>query len=331
MLDSKEPTVADVATDGTSSNYASGTLNEYRRLVMMAGIASVATGGSFVVMKLVVWFMSGSSTMFASFTDSMFDSLASVLNLITLHFSMRAADREHRFGHFKAQSLASLAQAAFIGGSAVLLIMHGIDRWQNPQEIGHALTAIAVSVGTVLVTLILISFQAYVYSKTKSELVYADRFHYISDICLNVGVVAALCLAYWGYLWADGMFAVLIGLFILHGAWKIGMDAANTLIDKSLDPVDNQRIMKAVLETEGVKSLHDLKTRKAGPEYYIQCHLVLDGEQSLAQAHRTADLCESHLRAIYPDADISLHMEPDTPDVNRDGLIYDEDLQIEIA
>ncbi len=309
----------------TAAGNTSG-LAGYRRLVMLAGTASVVTGGTFVLLKLMVWFMSSSSSMFASFTDSLFDSVASVLNLIVLRYSMKAPDRDHRFGHFKAQSLASLAQSAFIGGSAVLLIIHGIDRFRNPHEIENAFWAVAVSAGTIAFTLLLVAFQTYVVKKTKSELVKADRFHYISDIGLNVGVVAALILSYMGYLWADGMFAVLIGFFILHGAYVIGMEAASTLVDKSLTPRENQAVMMAVLKTDGVKSLHDLKTRKAGPEYYIQCHLVLDSAQSLAAAHDIADRAESNLRALFPEADICLHMEPDLPEIKRDGLIYADDV-----
>ncbi|MDY6321808.1 MAG: cation diffusion facilitator family transporter [Succinivibrio sp.] len=301
-------------------------LAAYRRLVMVAGGASVATGASFVFVKLIVWALSGSSSMFASFTDSLFDSLAALINLFTLRYSLVPADREHRFGHFKAQSLASLAQAAFIGGSAVLLIIHGIDRFSHPQMVENAVLAIGVSVGTIAVTMLLVTFQAYVYRRTRSELVFADRFHYISDIGLNLGVVAALLLSFYGYLWADGMFAALIGLFILHGAYKIGMDAASTLVDKTLSPHENQRIMKCLLETNGVRSLHDLKTRKAGPQYYIQCHLVLDADQSLRKAHDIATEAEIKLRKLFPEADVSLHMEPDSPETERDGTVYQEDL-----
>lgn len=309
----------------TAADNDSG-LVSYRRLVMMAGTASVITGGAFVLVKLIVWFMSSSSSMFASFTDSLFDSLAAVLNLLVLRYSLKAPDKEHRFGHFKAQSLASLAQSAFIGGSAVLLIMHGIERFRNPQEIENAVIAICVSIGTILFTLLLVAFQSYVVSKTKSELVRVDRFHYISDIGLNLGVVAALLLSTFGYTWADGMFAVLIGMFILHGAYVIGVSATSTLVDKSLTPRENQAVMMAMLKTDGVKSLHDLKTRKAGPEYYIQCHLVLDSALELTQAHSIADKAESEIRKLFPEADICLHMEPDTPEIKKSGLIYSEDV-----
>lgn len=319
-VDAKVPSVDD-----------NSSLTSYRNLVMMAGTASVVTGITFVLLKLVVWFMSSSSSMFASFTDSLFDSLASVLNLVVLRYSMKAPDLDHRFGHYKAQSLASLAQSAFMGGSAVLLVIHGIDRFRNPQAIENAPLALTVACGTIVFALLLVAFQTYVCRKTGNELIKADRFHYISDMGLNIGVIGALLLSYLGYIWADGFFAILIGLFILHGAYVIGVEAAGTLVDHSLSARENQSIMMAVLKTNGVKSLHDLKTRRAGPEYYIQCHIVLDPDQTLADAHCIADNAEDAIRAIFPEADISLHMEPDTPEIQRDGMIFVEDLQEELA
>lgn len=306
---------------------ASG-IEAYRRLVTFAGFASVATGVAFVFVKLAVWLFSGSSSMFASLTDSVFDSLAALINLVTLRYSLTPADREHRYGHFKAQALASLAQAAFIGGSAVLLVIHGIDKFRHPQEVENALAALGVSGCTIALTLILVTFQGYVYRKTRSELVYADRFHYISDIGLNLGVMAALALSFYGHLWADGMFAAIIGVLILRGAWKIGYDAANTLVDKTLEVRENQEIMKALLTTPGVRSLHDLKTRKAGPQYFIQCHLVLDPRISLQDAHAIASAAESSVRESgFAEADISLHMEPDSPETAADARVYAEDLE----
>ncbi|MDY6466895.1 MAG: cation transporter, partial [Succinivibrio dextrinosolvens] len=97
-------------------------LEQYRKLVLLAGGASVITAVLFILIKFGVWMISSSTVIFASLTDSIFDLLASLVNLLALRFSLLPPDDEHRFGHHKSQSLASLAQAAFIGGSAVLLI-----------------------------------------------------------------------------------------------------------------------------------------------------------------------------------------------------------------
>ena len=166
-------------------------LEQYRKLVLLAGGASVITAVLFILIKFGVWMISSSTVIFASLTDSIFDLLASLVNLLALRFSLLPPDDEHRFGHHKSQSLASLAQAAFIGGSAVLLISHGIERCVNPVYIEHIDLALYVSIICIIFTILLVVFQTYVFRKTQSEAIAADRLHYLSDVSLNIGVIIA--------------------------------------------------------------------------------------------------------------------------------------------
>ncbi|MGN0902916.1 MAG: cation diffusion facilitator family transporter, partial [Succinivibrio sp.] len=265
----------------------------------------------FIVIKLIVWMISSSTVIFASLTDSMFDLLASLVNLLALKFSLAPPDKEHRFGHHKSQALASLAQAAFIGGSAVLLIGHGIERCVRPQNVLCLDLAILVSVVSIVITTLLVLFQTFVYKRTQSEAIAADRLHYVSDISLNIGVMVALVLTYYGYIWADGLFAALIGILIFKGAWHIGFRAVQTLLDKSLGVASLSKIIGAIQSVKGVESIHDLKTHRAGPMVYIQGHLVMDGCMTLISAHEIVNEVERKIRIDFPDAEITLHMEPD--------------------
>ena len=296
----------------------------YRKLVLLAGFASVATAISLILMKAAVWFFSGSSTILASLTDSLIDCCASFINLLALRFALTPADKDHRFGHYKAEALAALTQAAFISGSSILLIVHGFERLQHPEIIGYIDAAIIVTTLSLLITVCLVSFQSYVYKKTSSEAINADRYHYLSDILLNVGVVASLILSRFNFAWADGLFTVILGFYILHSAYHIGKTAIATLLDKSMPPAENAKLMALILGIDGVLSLHDLKTRQAGPHTFIQCHIVLDGNMPLTKAHKIASEAENAIKIRYPDSDITIHMEPDTDDTYKDVEFMDE-------
>ena len=298
-------------------------LQRYKKLVMIAGGASVATAILFIIIKFVVWVISSSTVIFASLTDSIFDLLASLVNLLALKFSLSPPDKEHRYGHHKSQALASLAQAAFIGGSSVLLVIHGIERCLHPQGVLYLDLAIIVSVISIVITVLLVLLQTYVYRLTRSEAISADRLHYLSDVTLNIGVLLALALSYYGYLWADGLFASLIGLFIMKGAYVIGFRAVQTLLDKSLGRDSIKKIINAIHSIGDVKSVHDLKTHRAGPMVYIQGHLVLDGNMDLFKAHDIVDEIEKKIRIDFPDSEIILHMEPDTQSTYEDVVFFD--------
>lgn len=296
---------------------------DYKKWVLLAGKASACSALLLIALKAAVWLNSGSSSILASLTDSVLDLCASLVNLMALRFALTPPDKEHRYGHYKAEALASLAQSAFIGGSAFLLIFHGIERFLSPKELFLVNEGIAVSIGSIIITLALTSFQSCVCRKTGSLAISADRYHYMTDVCLNLGVILALFLSKYGYLWADGLFAAMLGVCILKGSVHIALSATATLLDRSLSGREHEEIISAVLKVQGVLSLHDLKTRRAGPQCYIQLHIVADGAMSLKQAHAICDAAERRVQELYPDADVSMHMEPDEEAAYRDVEFYD--------
>ncbi|MBL8250898.1 MAG: cation diffusion facilitator family transporter, partial [Candidatus Competibacter sp.] len=108
------------------------------RLLRLATYASVAVATTLIAAKLAAALLTQSVSVLASLVDSMMDVAASVINLLAVHYSLQPPDRDHRFGHGKAEPLAGLAQAAFIAGSAVFLILHAIDRLLHPQPVASA-------------------------------------------------------------------------------------------------------------------------------------------------------------------------------------------------
>lgn len=297
--------------------------SKYKKLVMLAGFASVATAISLIIMKFVVWMISDSASILASLTDSLVDCLASLINLLAIRYALAPADSDHRFGHFKAEALASLAQAAFISGSAILVIIHGISSLKATEVVANVDSAIYVSIASIIITCILVSFQAIVYKKTKSEAIGADRMHYLSDVLFNLGVILALGLAKYGYVWADGLFAAILGLFILKSAFEIAKKAISVLLDRSLSTEDTEKILKAILSVPDIISVHDIQTRTAGPQCFIQAHIVLPSNMPLLHAHDITDRAELAIKQDFPEAQITLHMEPDEAQTFKDVRFLD--------
>ena len=286
------------------------TTASYSRWVTLAGLASTATAGILILAKLVAWLMTGSSSLLASLTDSLMDISASLINLFALRYSLTPADHDHSFGHGKAESLASLAQAAFITGSALVLVMNGISRLINPEPLKNLDIGLWVTVGSLALTLVLVAFQSLVVQKTQSQAIRADRLHYQSDVLFNIGVLLALGCSWYGWLWADGLFAILLGLFILKGVLEIGYEAVQTLLDRQLPDGERAQIVELVKSVPGVHGIHDLRTRQAGPLRFIQLHMELDDTLPLMRAHDLADQAETLILDKYPGADVIIHMDP---------------------
>ncbi|ENY71124.1 cation-efflux pump FieF [Aeromonas diversa CDC 2478-85] len=284
--------------------------HHYSRWVTLAGVASVVTASLLIAGKLVAWLLTDSASLLASLTDSLMDVSASVINLLAIRYALAPADEEHRFGHGKAESLAGLIQSAFICGSALLLVMHGISSLLQPGPLPRLEAGIWVSVGSMVLTLLLVSFQSLVIRRTGSVAIKADMLHYRSDLLLNGGVLLALVLAGQGWFWADGAFAIAIGVMLIWGAAHIGWESVQSLLDRQLPVEEQERIMKLCYQVKGVHGVHDLRTRQSGPTRFIQLHLELDDALPLVEAHQIADEVEAALLGAFERTDVIIHMDP---------------------
>jgi len=283
---------------------------DYNRLVNLAGRAAIFAASLLIIVKLVAWVMTGSASILATLTDSLMDVTTSIINLLAIKIALQPADDEHRFGHGKAESLAGLAQAAFISGTSVYLMFNGISALVNGREINATNVGIGVMIFSVIVTILLVAFQTYIVKKTGSMAIRADSLHYRTDIAMNGAVLLALVLAGFGWHWADGVFAIAVSFYISYGAWQIGRMSIDALMDRQLPKSDEEKIVKTAYHVKGVRGVHDLRTRLSGNTKFIQLHLELDDNQSLLEAHNKADQLEEALASDFPHADILIHLDP---------------------
>jgi len=283
----------------------------YSFWVRLASASSVVVAATLIAIKLFAWLQTESASMLASLTDSILDSGASIFSFFAIRYALQPADEEHRFGHGKAESLAALAQSAFIAGSSMLLVFHSVQQLIQGGSVPKAGYGIIVSIIAILITAVLITIQRIAIRQTQSQAIQADNLHYQSDILLNVAVIVALMLTSMGWFWADSVFAIGIAAYLIIGAIKIGWDAFQSLMDRELSEEHQKQIAEATMSVNGVKGFHGLRTREAGPVRFIQLHIELDNSLSLLRAHAIADDVEAELMKAFPGADIIVHMDPE--------------------
>lgn len=283
---------------------------EYARLVTMAAWTATIVATLLLIVKVGAWWVTGSVSLLASLIDSMLDIAASLVNLVVVRYSLQPADREHTFGHGKAESLAALAQAMFISGSAVFLILNGVDRFFRPHALQSPEYGVYVSLFAIVVTFGLVRFQKYVVQRTGSQAIAADSLHYESDLYMNAAIMLALALSWFGIGQADAVFAIGIGGYILYSAFKMVREATQTLLDRKLPDEELIEIRECCLTIEGVLGVHQLRTRMSGPTRFIQLHLELEDQMPLLEAHRISDLVEDSLLERFPGADVLIHQDP---------------------
>ncbi|UST58233.1 cation diffusion facilitator family transporter [Pseudomonas moraviensis] len=283
---------------------------EHARLLRLATRASVAVACTLIVAKAIAWWLSGSVSMLAGLTDSALDGVTSMLNLLAVHYALRPADDDHRYGHGKAESLAGMAQALFIGGSAVLIAFQAYQRLQTPESLGAPWLSIGVIVFSLLLTAALLMLQHRVIKQTGSNAVRADSLHYRSDLLLNGSILIALVLAGMGFAQLDAWFGLGIAAYIFWSAIQIARESFSVLMDEELPTDVSQHMLELACSVPGVLGAHDLRTRISGNHWFVQLHLELPGELTLSVAHGISDQAAAAIHRAYPKAEVLVHADP---------------------
>lgn len=282
----------------------------YSTQVKKAAVFAILTAAFLIIIKGIAWWETGSVSMLASITDSMLDLFASFISMLILRFALMPADHNHSFGHGKAESMASLAQSAFISGSAIFLLLQGIQRFYSPQELNNSLLGISVTIFSILLTALLVWYQGKVIKHTDSPAIKADRLHYQTDLLMNIAILISLFLSYSGFLWADAIFAVAIAGYILWNAGVMLNNSVQLLLDVALPQEEIRKIEQIILSDPRILGFHDLRTRRSGAVRFIQFHLELEDHLSFIEAHHITEQLEQRLKNAFGILDIAIHHEP---------------------
>lgn len=286
-------------------------MNVHTRAMRMAAAASVAMALSLIFGKAAAWWLSGSVAMLGSLLDSALDLSASLVTFIAVRAATIPADEDHRFGHGKAEALAGLFQASILGGSAFFLILQAIDRFTEPRSVSAPELGIGVSLAAIGLTIVLVAYQRSVVRKTGSLAIEADSLHYSGDIYLNLSVIAAyVANAYFGILWLDPTLALVIAGILAWNGSQIAKRSIDMLMDKEWPDEERQKIIGLILENPDVSGVHELRTRTAGTDEFIQFHISLDPAMTVAKAHTISDEVEARVGEAYPRAEILIHIDP---------------------
>lgn len=285
------------------------TRQQAAKLTKQVTLASIIVALMLILTKTWAYWATGSVSMLGSLLDSLLDGVTSLINFIALRFALIPADDDHKFGHGKMESIAALAQSAFMIGSAFVLVLNSFDAMLDRRQVVDSHIGMAVSAFAIFITLILVSYQKYVMRKTRSLIVEADSLHYQGDLLLNLSVVFALLFVDFGIIWMDAAMAICIAIFLCYNAWGVGKKAFQDLMDEHLPEIE-KRVLELASNTPGTQGCHDVRCRQSGPHLFIQFHLELDEALPLWSAHEIGDRLEQTLKQEFPDAEILIHHDP---------------------
>ena len=297
---------------------------ERAKLTARAALASIAMAVTLIVLKSYAALQTSSMAMLGSLADSGLDLVASLVVLLGVRIAAQPADTEHRFGHGKAEALASLVQVILISLSAIFIGFRATQRLLSGAQTADAELGIGVSIIAMVLTAALITYQRHVVRRTGSLAIGTDRLHYSSDLLLNGSVIVALGLdQYAGWTGADAVFGVLIALWLLWGAWSASSHALDQLMDREWPDELRERFLAAAKEYPELAGLHDLRTRTSGTHFFAQFHVWVPANWTVQEAHDRLDAVEEELQQRFPGTEILIHIDPEGQ-TDRETLLPQE-------
>lgn len=271
-----------------------------RRAFDIAIVASLLAAA--VAAGLGAW--AGSMVVLAVAADKLADAAMSALNRWAYQSARQAPDDEHPYGHGKIEVAVSLGQALVLGGIVVSVLAGAVDQLVRhegePPDLWLALPAL---VGTGVVSLVVSMLLARAGRDTDALSMQADAAHYRVDV-LHTGaaVIGLVLVGLTGQAWIDPVAALFFAGLMSVEAWRIGRQAVVELIDTALDETE-QAAVEQVLDgwAARLRAVHGLRTRKAGPQRFVEVHVVLDPELPLGEAHELVQTLGDELRTVLPD------------------------------
>ena len=285
---------------------------ERSSLSTRAALASVTSAILLIGLKSYAAVQTGSVAMLGSLADSALDLLASLVTLFGVRVAAQPADRDHRFGHGKAEALVALVQVFVIGVSAMAIAWRSGLRLAHGEVTSHAELGMGVSLIAIFVTLALTMYQSRVVRSTGSVAIATDKLHYQSDLLLNAAVIVALALEQFLHLrGADAVFGLILAAWLAWGAYRSSGHALSQLMDREWPQTQRDDFLAAARVYPELAGLHDLRTRSSGTHRFVQFHVWVPGDWTVREAHDRMDRVEEALQQRFPNTEILMHLDPE--------------------
>ena len=283
-----------------------------------AAAVSVASNSLLILLKIIAGIMTGSISLIAEAIHSLMDLAAAIVAFFSVRISDKPADKEHPFGHGKAENISGVVEAILIFIAAGIIIDQAIMRIINGQALKILEIGIAIMVVSIVVNILVSRYLIKVSRATDSLALEADAAHITTDVLTMSGVLVGLVIVRVTKLMGfnlnilDPIVAILVSLLIIRTAYVLTRKAFGGLIDVKLPENEETNIRLAITEHFGgeVVSFHKLRTRKAGSQRYIDLHLVMPKHISIEEAHRMCDHLEKDMKTRLLRTDITIHVEP---------------------
>jgi cation diffusion facilitator family transporter len=275
--------------------------------------ASVGIAVAVLALKTAAWWITGSAALYADALESVVNVAAAGAALLALRLSAQPADANHPYGHAKAEFFAAVFEGVLIVLAAVAILWEAWGTWQQPRAPEQPALGLAISAVATTLNAGWAWFLGRFARRHRLPAMAADARHLWADVVTSLGVLGGVGLvALTGELWLDPALAAATAVNILWSGARVIRESIGGLMDEALPETEMTRIRALMRDHgEGAIEAHDLRSRRSGRFTFLEFHLVVPGEMTVAQAHAICDRIEAALKAETPGLVVTIHVEPE--------------------
>jgi cation diffusion facilitator family transporter len=278
-----------------SLGFPTGTADKLK----LAAVTSIVVAAVVLGLKYLAYRVTGSVALYSDALESIVNLITALVALYAIHVSAQPADRRHQFGHHKAEYFSAVIEGVLIVVAALLIFHQAYDAYLHPRALNEPVRGLAINGVATAINAGWSYFLLTWGRRQRSPALVGDGWHLMTDVATSVGVIGGLLLAMQtGWHVLDPALAALVGANILWAGWRLVRESVSGLMDEAVT-------------AEVAIEAHDVKTRMAGRATFIEFHLVVPGNMTVAASHRICDRIEQALQAAVLDAQVLIHVEPE--------------------
>jgi cation diffusion facilitator family transporter len=283
-----------------------------------AAMSSVIAAIGLTAFKIVVGIATGSLGILAEAAHSGLDLIAAMMTFLAVRISGKPADQNHLYGHGKVENLSALFETLLLLFTCFWIIYEAVHRLSfHTIDLKVNLWSFAVMTTSIVVDISRSRILYRAARKYHSQALEADALHFSTDIWSSGVVILGLfCvkLSKWvpdlRFLHqADSIAAIMVGLIVVYVSIRLGIRTIQALLDVAPSGMEKQ-IISAVEVLPGVINCHSVRLRYSGPQLFVDIHILVDGNQTLKEAHSLTEEIERVIQKLAANADVTVHPEP---------------------
>jgi len=279
-------------------------------LAKRATILGIAGNVVLFILKLIVGLLYNSIAVISDAINSFTDIIASIIVFISVKVSSKRADKEHPFGHYRAEPIAGLIVAIFIGIVGFEVIKYAFERLLDGSVMVIGIVPLIILGFTVVLKLFMYLYVVRVAKKVKSTALLASSADHRNDVLISAAALIGVGGAYFGYPILDPLVALIIGLWIIFAGYRIGMDNLKFLMGEAPSKDLIERIKNIALKVDCVKGINDVRAHYVGVLLQVEVHIEVDRTLTVYRAHTIGKKVQNKLERLGEINRAFVHIDP---------------------